>query len=896
MGVPAFYKWLLNKYHNVAVKARQDTGGTVDTTNSNADALVFDNLYLDLNGVIHPCFHPDDDKILLTTFEDVFHNVFEYIDQLFNIVRPRKLLYMAIDGVAPRAKMNQQRSRRFRAAKDAEIRECEEDRLRRQFELEGKQVLPKRESDVSDSNLITPGTEFMHRLSRALQDFIFEKITHDPSWRNIIVILSDANVSGEGEHKVMSFIRRQRSLPDYDPNTTHCLYGLDADLIILALATHEPHFSILREDVLAREQQPKSEAIRFEFLDIGLLREYLEHDLNIQDPPKGFKIEFERIIDDFIFMCFFAGNDFLPHLPSLEIREDAVDLLITVYKKEFNKIGGYLVDMGRVDEGKAAFVKLSRVEKFILLVGTYEEKIFAKRAEIRERALRRLLRDYEQSKQEEENESYITYIDEESSPASVSLCMKPSVSTESEGQQILQNTRELKEELNKCIKLKSDLFRSGEFSNDKIKLGTKGWKERYYKVKFSVESVTDIESKRKEIVSKYTEGLLWVLKYYYSGVPSWSWFYPYNYAPFASDFRGMAQVRTGFQKGVPLKPFDQLLAVLPPRSAHALPKSFAQLMVDERSNIIDFYPLEFEVDVEGKRFAWQGVCKLPLIEEARLLTESRKLEKELTEEEAIRNSAGSDRLFVANTSKLAAKIRSAGRQNADRKIEMSTSDGIGGFITLCTESVEVNPDAREESALCAYYELPDGGNYIPRLLPGLNLPEKKICEDDIMDTPLWHERQYHNGMQRAGNANKYKTCKTYEGIRSGFQCSSRAGATYKGAGVGWSPGSGRGKQADTPSMIDTGLIRETLSLGISHSESYQSASRYGTLPFAASRNRSTCQSSNASISTYNHGFQADEKRFAWGRGRGSFASDRVNSWKYVPAKSNGSRKGFPDQS
>jgi len=224
---------------------------------------------------------------------------------LYKLVRPGKLLFLAVDGVAPRAKMNQQRSRRFRSGKEAE------ELASAIVAKEGKLPDVKR----FDSNCITPGTDFMLKLSLAMQKWIEFKQKTDPFWANgATVIFSGPDVPGEGEHKVMDYIREFQASPDYVPNTQHILYGLDADLIMLGLVTHEPKFMLLREKMSVvmggrRGRGKKKDMLDyqrddFELLELRALKEMFQIQFRkFADTGTGerllkVKYDINRIIDD----------------------------------------------------------------------------------------------------------------------------------------------------------------------------------------------------------------------------------------------------------------------------------------------------------------------------------------------------------------------------------------------------------------------------------------------------------------------------------------------------------------------------------------------------------------------------------------------------------------------
>lgn len=201
----------------------------------------------------------------------------------------------------------------------------------------------------------------MTKLSEQLRYFVNKKLSEDASWRDIQVVLSGHEVPGEGEHKIMEYIRLSRAQPDYNPNVRHCLYGLDADLIMLGLLSHDPHFCLLREEVKFGPSAKKKgggeyvvpqflwilshhmcslESQNFYLMHLSLMREYLNLEFRDIEPVLPFSYSLERVIDDFILLAVFVGNDFLPNLPDLHIHENGLERLFDVYKKVLPSLGG----------------------------------------------------------------------------------------------------------------------------------------------------------------------------------------------------------------------------------------------------------------------------------------------------------------------------------------------------------------------------------------------------------------------------------------------------------------------------------------------------------------------------------------------------------------------------
>lgn len=592
---------------------------------------------------------------------------------------------------------------------------------------------------------------------------------------------------------------------------------------MLGLATHEPHFRVLREDVFFQESKARTcricgqkghiaEACRgeakqkvgdfgekdgalplkpFIWLHVSVLREYLEAELYV--PQQPFRFDLERALDDWVFMCFFVGNDFLPHLPSLEIRENGIDTLIAIWRDNIPLMGGYVTKDGHVDLERAQFI-LDGLAK-------QENAIFRRRRQTEERrdanAKRRKLDDQSRNNNESSSggkfggrggrrgspdynsptpsngnrtkpinptiappdlplfvpgkgnitreEKAVTHdmvvnrgavykanlanksaaavlkskllggnqadgAPSDPAQALVDTDAGPLEETESVAESKVRSTppsafgkrkaAQLEDDESSTLGLdtpdtsKKPKLDPDQPPPDNVRLWEDGYADRYYEQKFSVDP-KDIAF-RNQVAKSYVEGLAWVLLYYFQGCPSWTWYYPYHYAPFAADFVGLDRMSVKFVKGKAFKPYEQLMGVLPAASNHAIPEVFRSLMTDEDSEILDFYPEDFPIDLNGKKFAWQGVALLPFINEERLLSAMATKYPLLSAEEAARNETGRDVLIMSDRHPLYENIATnfySKRQGAPRfKLNPRVSEGLAGHV-------EKNTDYIPQSAL-----------------------------------------------------------------------------------------------------------------------------------------------------------------------------------------------------
>ena len=268
-------------------------------------------LGLDLNCAIYHCVKkvklPYTDENRLKWEQELIDSVIQYIQTMKKLVNPTQMLYVAVDGVAPMAKLKQQRMRRFKSAVLAE----EEAMLRAQAK-----GVPYQKQPRWDTNSITPGTKFMENLGRCLRLYAKTSPT--------TIRVSPADEPGEGEQKIMEYLRTNK----YNDIV---IYGLDADLIVLslyAIANQSVTIHLFREEVEMNGHVKSSPDGKesFLYLSCTILADALFASYGKSGQPKNI------FLKDFVALMSILGNDFVPHGMSLKIRDEGIEKLLAIYK------------------------------------------------------------------------------------------------------------------------------------------------------------------------------------------------------------------------------------------------------------------------------------------------------------------------------------------------------------------------------------------------------------------------------------------------------------------------------------------------------------------------------------------------------------------------------------
>jgi 5'-3' exonuclease len=515
MGVPGFFLWLMRNYkkENFVVKH-------TDFTKNNID---IDYFLIDTNCMIHPeCFkilaQNPDIKDIDKLQKKMYKAVIEYLEKIIKTADPKKGIYIAIDGVAPVAKIKQQRSRRFKSVHDRDLY---------------NNIRKKHNKDIPfywTNSCITPGTKFMRELDGIIKEWCKEFVKKN----KLEIIYSSCYTPGEGEHKLLQYIYKNK-------NYKYMTYGLDADLIFLTLATGLDNIYLLRESNEINKKSSK-ELFSVVLLDVmknAIMNSFEKTLIENCESEEHLILNKDNIICDFIFICYLLGNDFLPHIASLDIYENAIDTLIMKYINVYIDIQEYIIKDNNIN--MKFFIRL--IEELYLI----EEQT--------------LVENYSKKKKRHHCSSTDKYDIE-------------------------------------IHKIENLIFKI----NDPIKLGLgsfEEYRERYYDYYFHVKS-DEIDSFADKMVYHYLRGLKWVTMYYFESCPSWNYYYPYDHPPFIKDIYNYIMKNKNvfneitFEIGKPLGPYEQLLCVLPKESSFLLPKPLRKLMLNINSSLTHLYPTKYE--------------------------------------------------------------------------------------------------------------------------------------------------------------------------------------------------------------------------------------------------------------------------------------------------------------
>ena len=263
---------------------------------------------------------------------------------------------------------------------------------------------------------------------------------------------------------------------------------------------------------------------------------------------------------------------------------------------------------------------------------------------------------------------------------------------------------------------------------DVVRYGEAGWRERYYQHKLGI-APSDANA-RRALCLEYVRGLCWVLRYYYQGVPSWTWYFPYHYAPPATDLNGVGSSWGAdpasvcrFELGEPFTPLEQLMAVLPPLSSSALPAPLAKLMCDKSSPLADCYPSTLQLDLNGASASWKAVVLLPFLDAPRLHTAFAGAKASLGPAEQARNRFGPSYLYTPPADALSAEVWALARAHA----------GKDGYA-MAKVAAPVAADPGFAALLTPFPSVPEGGRRDPPS-PRLPLVEANRVASAVLRLP-----------------------------------------------------------------------------------------------------------------------------------------------------------------